>query len=258
MRPPLTRRLAPFGTSVFAEITALSNKHNAINLGQGFPDFDGPDFIREAATAAMKAGHNQYAPMPGVPELRRGVAEHQRHFWGLDYDPDTEITVHAGATGALCATFQGLVDAGDEVILFEPYYDAYRPGISLAGAQERVVRLVPPDFSFDPAELEAAVGPKTRAELEAAVGPKTRALVLNSPNNPAGKVFSRTELETVAGLCTRHDLIAITDEVYEHIVFEGEHIPLATFPGMRERTVTISSAGRLISSSPSPWPRPSR
>ncbi len=235
MRSPLTRRLAPFGTSVFAEITALANQHNAINLGQGFPDFDGPDFIRDAATAAMKAGHNQYAPMPGMPELRQGVAEHQRHFWGLDYDPDTEITVHPGATGALCATFQSLLDAGDEVILFEPYYDAYRPGISLAGASERVVRLVPPDFSFDPAELEAAVGPKTRA------------LVLNSPNNPAGKVFSCTELETVADLCTRHDLIAITDEVYEHIVFEGEHIPLATLPGMRERTVTISSAGKTFS-----------
>ena len=235
VRPPLTKRLAPFGMSVFGEMTALSNKHNAINLGQGFPDFDGPDFVMEAAAAAMKAGHNQYAPMPGVPELRRGIAKHQHHFWGLEHDPDTEITVHAGATGALCAAFQGLLDAGDEVVIFEPYYDAYRPGISLAGARERVVRLVPPDFSFDPAELEAAVGPKTRA------------LVLNSPSNPAGKVFTREELETIAGVCTRHDLIAITDEVYEHILFDGVHIPLATLPGMRERTVTISSAGKTFS-----------
>ena len=235
MRPPLTARLAPFGTSVFAEMTALAHRHNALNLGQGFPDFDGPVFVMEAAIEAMKAGHNQYAPMPGVPGLRRAIAEHQRRFYGLEHDPDTEITVHAGATGALCATLQALLDPGDEVILFEPFYDAYRPGISLAGARERVVPLVPPGFTFDPAALEATVGPTTRL------------LLLNSPNNPAGKVFSRPELETIAELCVRHDLLAVTDEVYEHIVFEGEHIPLATLPGMRERTVTISSAGKTFS-----------
>jgi len=235
MRPPLTRRLSAFGTSIFAEMTALALRHDALNLGQGFPDFDGPDFVMDAAVAAMRAGHNQYAPMPGILELRRAVAGHQRHFWGLEHDPDTEVTVHAGATGALCATLQALLDPGDEVVLFEPYYDAYRPGISLAGASERVVRLVPPDFTFDTAELEAAVGPKTRL------------LLLNSPNNPAGKVFTREELETIAEVCTRHDLLAVTDEVYEHIVFEGEHIPLATLPGMRERTVTISSAGKTFS-----------
>ncbi|MCG6919577.1 MAG: aminotransferase class I/II-fold pyridoxal phosphate-dependent enzyme [Acidobacteria bacterium] len=235
MRPPLTARLAPFGTSVFAEMTALAHRHNALNLGQGFPDFDGPVFVMEAAIEAMKAGHNQYAPMPGVPGLRRAIAEHQRRFYGLEHDPDAGITVHAGATGALCATLQALLDPGDEVILFEPFYDAYRPGISLAGARERVVPLVPPGFTFDPAALEATVGPTTRL------------LLLNSPNNPAGKVFSRPELETIAGLCVRHDLLAVTDEVYEHIVFEGEHIPLATLPGMRERTVTISSAGKTFS-----------
>ena len=235
MRPPLTHRLAPFGTSVFAEMTALALQHDAINLGQGFPDFDGPASVMDAAIAAMKAGHNQYAPMPGVPALREAIADHQRHFHGLDYDPATEITVHPGATGALCATFQALLDPGDEAIIFEPYYDAYRPGISLAGATERVVRLSPPNFTFDPAALEAAVGPKTRLVL------------WNSPNNPAGKVFSRGELETIADVCVRHDLLAVTDEVYEHIVFEGEHIPLATLPGMRDRTVTISSAGKTFS-----------
>jgi N-succinyldiaminopimelate aminotransferase len=235
MRAPLTRRLSAFGTSIFAEMTALALRHDALNLGQGFPDFDGPEFVMDAAAAAIRAGHNQYAPMPGIPELRKAVAEHQRRFWALEHDPDTEVTVHAGATGALCATLQALLDPGDEVVLFEPYYDAYRPGISLAGASERVVRLVPPDFTFDPAELEAAVRPKTRL------------LLLNSPNNPAGKVFTREELETIAGVCKRNDLLAVTDEVYEHIVFEGEHIPLATLPGMRERTVTISSAGKTFS-----------
>jgi N-succinyldiaminopimelate aminotransferase len=183
----------------------------------------------------MRDGHNQYAPMPGVPALRKAVADHQRRFYALDHDPATEVTVHAGATGALAATLQALLDPGDEAIIFEPYYDAYRPGISLAGARERVVRLAPPDFTFDPAELEAAVGPKTRL------------LLWNSPNNPAGKVFSRAEVETIADVCVRHDLLAITDEVYEHIVFEGEHIPLATLPGMRDRTVTISSAGKTFS-----------
>jgi len=235
MRPPLTHRLAPFGTSVFAEMTSLALKHQAINLGQGFPDFDGPASVMDAAVAAMKAGHNQYAPMPGVPTLREAIAVHQRHFYGLEHDPATEITVHAGATGALCATLQALLDPGDEAVIFEPYYDAYRPGISLAGATPRVVRLTPPDFTFDPAELEAAVGPKTRLVL------------WNSPNNPAGKIFSREELETIADACVRHDLLAVTDEVYEHIVFEGEHIPLATLPGMRDRTVTISSAGKTFS-----------
>lgn len=234
-RPPLTPRLAAFGTSVFAEMTALAVRHRAVNLGQGFPDFDGPEFVKDAAVAAMRAGHNQYAPMPGLPALQRAVAEHQRRFYGLDFDPATEVTVHAGATEALCATLQALLDGGDEVVLFEPFYDAYRPGVSLAGARERVVRLRPPGFALDPAELEAAVGARTRAVL------------LNSPGNPAGKVFSRRELEEVAAVCRRHDLLAVTDEVYEHIAYGEEHVPLAVLPGMRERTVTISSAGKTFS-----------
>jgi N-succinyldiaminopimelate aminotransferase len=235
MRPPLTPRLSAFGTSIFAEMTALAVRHEALNLGQGYPDFDGPGFVMDAAFHAIRAGHNQYAPMPGLPELRRAIADHQHRFYGLEHDPATEITVHAGATGALFATLQALLDPGDEVVLFEPFYDAYRPDISMAGARERVVRLVPPDFTFDPGELEAAVGPRTRA------------LLLNTPNNPAGKVFTGAELVAIAELCTRRDLIAVTDEVYEHIVFEGEHIPLATLPGMHERTVTISSAGKTFS-----------
>lgn len=234
-RLPLTPRLASFGTSIFAEMTALATRHRAVNLGQGYPDFDGPEFVRAAAVAAIRAGHNQYAPMPGLPALQRAVAEHERRFYGLDYDPATEITVHAGATEALCSTLQALLDRGDEVILFEPFYDAYRPGLSLAGARERVIRLRPPGFAFDPAELEAAAGPGVRA------------LLLNSPNNPAGKVFSRQELEAVADVCRRHDLLVVTDEVYEHIVFDRPHVPIATLPGMRERTVTISSAGKSFS-----------
>jgi N-succinyldiaminopimelate aminotransferase len=234
-RPLLTTRLAAFGTSIFTEMTALAVRHDAVNLGQGYPDFDGPDFVKDAAIEAMRAGHNQYAPMPGLPRLQRAVAEHQQRFYGLEYDAATEVTVHAGATEGLCAAFQALLDPGDEVILFEPFYDAYRPGFSLVGARPRVVRLHPPDFAF------------ASVELERAVGPKTRALLLNSPHNPAGRVFRPGELEEIAALCRRHDLIAVTDEVYEHIVFEGEHAPLARLPGMRERTVTISSAGKTFS-----------
>jgi N-succinyldiaminopimelate aminotransferase len=173
--------------------------------------------------------------MPGLPALQKAVADHQRHFYALDYDASTEVTIHAGATEALCATLQALLDPGDEVILFEPFYDAYRPGISMSGARERVVRLRPPGFAFDPAELEAAARPPARA------------LLLNTPNNPAGKVFSREELEAVADVCRRHDLLVVTDEVYEHIAFDRPHVPIATLPGMRERTVTISSAGKTFS-----------
>jgi N-succinyldiaminopimelate aminotransferase len=234
-RPFLTPRLAAFGTSIFTEMTALASRHDAVNLGQGYPDFDGPDFVKDAAIEAMRAGHNQYAPMPGLPRLQRAVAEHQERFYGLEYDSATEVTVHAGATEGLCAALQALLDPGDEVILFEPFYDAYRPGLSLVGARPSVVRLHPPDFAFDSAELERAAGPKTRA------------LLLNSPHNPAGRVFRPGELEEIAALCRRHDLIAVTDEVYEHIVFEVEHVPLARLPGMRERTVTISSAGKTFS-----------
>jgi N-succinyldiaminopimelate aminotransferase len=234
-RAPLTTRLAGFGTSIFAEMTALASRHGAVNLGQGYPDFDGPEFVKDAAAAALRAGHNQYAPMPGLPALQRAVSDHERRFYGLEYDPQTEVTVHAGATEATFATLQALLDPGDEVVLFEPFYDSYLPGLALAGARPRVVPLRPPTFSFDVADLECAVGPQTRAVL------------LNSPNNPAGKVFSREELAAIADLCQRHELFAVTDEVYEHIVFEGTHVPLASLPGMRDRTVTISSAGKTFS-----------
>jgi N-succinyldiaminopimelate aminotransferase len=233
-RPYLTSRLRDIGTSIFAEMTQLAVRHQAVNLGQGFPDFDGPDFVKEAAVAAIRAGHNQYCRTSGLPELVRAIAAHQRRFYSLDYDPETEVTVYAGATEGICATLQGLVEAGDEVVLFEPFYDAYPAALAMAGAVPRVVTLGGPEFRYDPAALEAVVGPRTRA------------LLLNSPNNPAGKVFARDELAHLAEVCRRHDILAITDEVYEHIIFEGEHIPLASLPGMRERVVTISSTGKTF------------
>jgi N-succinyldiaminopimelate aminotransferase len=235
LRPLLTRRLQGFGTSIFAEVTELARRHAAVNLGQGFPDFDGPEFVKEAAAAAIRDGHNQYSPMPGAPELRRAIASHQQRFYGLGYDPDTEVTVYSGATEALHATMQALLDPGDEVVLFEPYYDAYPAGIALSGASQRVVTLRPPSFAFELGELQAAIGPRTRA------------IVVNTPGNPSGKVFSLEELEQIAALVRSRDLIAITDEVYEHMTYDARHIPLASLPGMRERTVTISSTGKTFS-----------
>ncbi|HEX9190404.1 MAG TPA: aminotransferase [Vicinamibacteria bacterium] len=232
--PPLTSRLAGFGTSVFAEMTTLARAHGAVNLGQGFPDFDGPDFVKEAAAAALRAGHNQYAPMPGLPALQQAVADHQKRFYGLEHDAAAEVTIHAGATEALCATLAALLDPGDEAIVFQPFYDAYLPGLALAQATPRVVALAPPDFRLDPAALEAALSPRTRL------------LVLNSPHNPAGRVLTRGELEAVAAAAREHDLLVVTDEVYEHLAFDGAHVPLATLPGLRERTVTISSAGKTF------------
>jgi N-succinyldiaminopimelate aminotransferase len=233
--PYLTARLQGFGTTIFAEMTALAVEHDAVNLGQGFPDFAPPEQVTEAAVAAIRAGHNQYAPGNGIPALRQAIAEHQRRFWSLDYEPDTEITVTAGATEAICATLQALCESGDEVVMFEPYYDSYLASVAMAGAAHRVVTLEPPGFSYHQADFEAAITPKTRIVL------------LNSPHNPTGKVFSRQELEHIATLCVTHDLIAVTDEVYEHMAFDGEHLPLAAFPGMRERTVMISSAGKTFS-----------
>ena len=233
--PHLTTRLQGFGTSVFAEYTALATRHGAINLGQGYPDFDGPEFVKEAGIAAIREGKNQYSPMIGLPELRQAVAEHQRRFYGLAYDPDREVTVYAGATEGIFSTLQALCDAGDEVVLFEPYYDSYPAGLAMAGATPRVVTLEGDDFRLSAPALEAAITPRTRA------------VMLNSPLNPAGKVFTPAELAVVAEACRRHDLLAITDEVYEHLVFEGTHVPLASLPGMRGRTVTISSTGKTFS-----------
>ena len=234
-RPFLTSRLGGFGESVFAEMTRLAVAHDAVNLGQGFPDFDGPDFVKEAAIAAIRAGHNQYTRSGGLLLLTRAVAAHQKRFYGLDYDAESEITTYAGATEAIFSTLSALLDPGDEVVFFEPFYDSYPACVALAGAGAKVITLRPPSFDYDPDTLEASIGPRTRA------------ILLNTPNNPSGKVFSRRELEQIAELCRRHDLIAIADEVYEHLVFEGEHVPLATLPGMRERTVLISSTGKTFS-----------
>jgi N-succinyldiaminopimelate aminotransferase len=234
-RPRVASRISGMGTSIFAEMTSLAVRHSAVNLGQGFPDFDGPEFVKQAAASAIHAGYNQYERMPGLLPLTRAVADHERRFYGLDYDPQSEITIHAGATEAIFATLLALLDAGDELIAFEPYYDSYPACSALAGAKLVSVPLAPPTFALDLAALDAAVTPRTRV------------LLLNSPNNPAGRVFTKEELAAVAAFCQRHDLIAVTDEVYEHIVFEGKHVPLASFRGMRERTVTISSTGKTFS-----------
>jgi len=233
--PHLVSRLQGFGTNVFTEMTLLAQRHDAVNLGQGFPDFDGPDAVKDAAVAAIRDGHNQYCRTFGVPDLNRAIAAHQRRFYGLEYDPDAEVTVTNGATEAIFATLQALCEVGDEVVFFEPFYDSYRASVAMAGAVERLVTLRDPGFEVD---FDA---------LERMIGPKTRAVLLNTPHNPTGKVFRRHELERIAELCRRHDVVAISDEVYEHLVFDGEHVPLATLPGMRERTVTISSTGKTFS-----------
>ena len=224
-----------FGTTIFTEMSALAERTGAINLGQGFPDEDGPPELLEAAQKAIRDGHNQYAPLPGVPALREAIAEHQARFYGIDVDPATEVQVTFGATEAIAAALLGICEPGDDVVCLEPYYDSYAAGIAMAGANRRPVTLRPPDWAIDPDALDAAI---TR---------RARVLLLNSPHNPTGKVLSRQELELIADACLEHDLIAITDEVYEHLVYDGEHIPLATLPGMAERTLTISSLGKTFS-----------
>jgi N-succinyldiaminopimelate aminotransferase len=227
--------MAGFGTTIFAEMSALAVRTGAINLGQGFPDTDGPTVVSEAAIAAIRDGHNQYPPGPGIPALRHAIVEHQERFYGLAFDPDTEVLVTAGATEAIAATVLALCEPGDQVVTFEPWYDSYAASIALAGAELSPVTLQPPGYSFDVDVLAAAAGPRARL------------LLLNSPHNPTGKVFARDELEAIARLCIERDLIAVTDEVYEHLLFDGEHVPLASLPGMRERTVTISTAGKTFS-----------
>jgi N-succinyldiaminopimelate aminotransferase len=232
--------MQPFGTTVFAEMSALALQTGSVNLGQGFPDTDGPAAMLDAAAAAIHGGRNQYPPGPGVPELRAAISAHQKAFWGLDYDPDGEILVTAGATEAIAAAILAFCENGDEVVCFEPYYDSYAASIALAGAVRRPVTLRYLDgrYRYDPAELRAAFGPKTRLVL------------LNSPHNPTGKVFTPAELAEIAGLCREFDTLAVTDEVYEHLVFadaEAPHTPLVTLPGMAERTVQISSAGKTFS-----------
>jgi N-succinyldiaminopimelate aminotransferase len=236
-RPALTSRLTGFGTTIFAEMSALAARTGAINLGQGFPDTDGPPEVLEAAVAAMRAGVNQYPPGPGIPELRAAIADHQRRFHGIELDPEGgEVLVTTGATEGIAAALLALCEPGDEVVTFEPYYDSYAACIEMAGATRRVVTLRPPDYAVDPDQLAAAFSDRTRLVL------------LNTPHNPTGKVFDRAELELIAAHCRERDVLAVTDEVYEHLVFdEREHIPLTTLPGMAERTVTLSSAGKTFS-----------
>jgi N-succinyldiaminopimelate aminotransferase len=236
MGSPLVARMQGFGSTIFAEMTALATEHGAVNLGQGFPDTDGPRVMLDAAKAAIDAGRNQYPPGPGVPELLDAVAAHQKRFYGIDLDPRREVLVTVGATEAIAATILALCEPGDEVVTFEPYYDSYAASIALAGASRRTSVLRFPDFTVDEASLRAAFSPRTRLVL------------LNTPHNPTGKVFSREELELVCALAREHDAWVVTDEVYEHLVFDGvEHVPVATLPGMWDRTLTISSAGKTFS-----------
>jgi len=228
--------LQPFATTIFNEMSLLATRTGSINLGQGFPDIDGPAEVAEAAVAAIRGGHNQYPPGPGLPVLRQAVAEHQLRCYGLVHDPDTEVVITMGATEAIAGAVLGLCEPGDEVVVMEPYYDSYAATIAMAGAMRRVVTLRAPDFALDPDALAAAVTPQTRL------------ILLNSPHNPTGRVLTREELEAVARVCVERDLLAVTDEVYEHLVYDGRpHIPLATLPGMAERTVTISSHGKTFS-----------
>jgi aspartate/methionine/tyrosine aminotransferase len=230
-------RIGGIGTSIFTEITALAVEHGAANLGQGFPDFPAPDFVKEAAARHIRDDRNQYAASAGLPRLRRALADDYRRRWpqGPKVDPDAEVTVASGATELLHDAVLAVIDPGEEVIVFEPAYDAYAPDVAMAGGTIRAVPLTPPDWRFDPARLEAAVGPRTRA------------LILNSPHNPTGKVFQRQELEAIAAVCLRHDLLVIADEVYSELVFGAPHLSIATLPGMYERTITIDSMGKTFS-----------
>jgi N-succinyldiaminopimelate aminotransferase len=228
-------KLRDVGTTIFTEMTALAKRTGAVNLGQGFPDSDGPPAVLEAAQRAIRDGLNQYPPLDGLPELREAIAATRREHYGQELE---EILVTAGATEALAAALIALCEPGDEVVVFEPYYDSYLANLAMAGAVRQPVQLRPMGdrFGFDPDELGAAITPRTRL------------LLLNTPHNPTGKVFTRSELEFIADLCVRHDLIAVTDEVYEHLIYDGaQHVPLATLPGMAERTLTISSAGKTFS-----------
>ncbi|WP_107705332.1 pyridoxal phosphate-dependent aminotransferase [Nocardioides allogilvus] len=232
----LARRLDGIPPTVFSEMSALAARTGAINLGQGFPDVDGPPSVIASAVAALQSGANQYAPGIGVPALRQAIARHQQRHYGLELDPDREVVVTTGCTEGIAAALLGLIDPGDEVVVLEPYYDSYLAMIEMCGAVRRPVTLRAPEFRLDADALRAAVGPRTRA------------ILLNSPHNPTGTVLTRAELQAVADVAIERDLVVITDEVYEHLVFDShEHVPLATLPGMWERTLTLSSAGKSYS-----------
>ncbi|WP_181781673.1 pyridoxal phosphate-dependent aminotransferase [Pseudonocardia pini] len=228
----LVERLRPFTSTIFAEITQLAVRHGAINLGQGFPDTDGPASLLADAVSGIEGGANQYPPAPGLPALREAVAAHQERFYSLDAG---DVLVTMGATEAIAAAVIALCGPGDEVVVFEPYYDSYPAVIAMAGATRRTVALRAPDFQPDPAELRAAFGPRTRAVL------------VNTPHNPTGTVFGRDTLRAIGDLAVEHDAVVITDEVYEHMTFAAEHVPMATLPGLADRTLTVSSAGKTFS-----------
>ena len=233
---PANNLLSGIGTTIFTVMSGLAVEHNSINLGQGFPDSEGPADVVQAAVDALRDGRNQYPPMPGVPELRQAVAAANRRFYGLEVDWAREVVVTSGATEAITACLMAVLNPGDEVVLIEPLYDTYAPVVRLLGAVPRFVRLEPPDWALP------------RAALADAFGPATKAILLNSPMNPCGKVFTEEELGFIAELVLRHDTYAICDEVYEHLTFDGaRHIPLMTLPGMRERSMRIGSAGKTFS-----------
>jgi N-succinyldiaminopimelate aminotransferase len=235
-QPFLTDRLQGFGNTIFGEMSALALATGSVNLGQGFPDTDGPSDVLEAAVSAIREGRgNQYPPAIGVPELRHAVVAHQKRFYDLSFDADTEVLVTCGATEAIASVLLSLLSQGDEVVAFEPFYDSYAACISMAGAQRVGVTLHAPDYTVNVDVLRAAITPRTRM------------LLLNTPHNPTGKVFTRTELEAIAALAVEHDLLVMADECYEHLVFDGVHIPIATLPGMRERTITVGSGGKTFS-----------
>ncbi len=230
------RRMRRFGTTIFAQMSALAVQTGSVNLGQGFPDYPGPQIVLDAAVEAIRAGANQYPPGRGVPALREAIAAHQQHWYGLSVDPDTEVLVTVGATEAIAAAVLGLVEPGDEVVVLDPTYDSYDPNIVLAGGVSRHVPMLPPHFELD------------RQALAASFSNRTRMVILNSPHNPTGRVLSGAELAEVARLACDHDAIVISDEVYEHLLFDGaRHLPIATLPGMAQRTLTVGSAGKTFS-----------
>jgi len=231
-----SERIANFTESVIREMTRLALAHDAVNLAQGFPDFGAPEEIKRAACAAIEADVNQYTITWGARAFREAIAAKYRRWYGLDYDPEREVTVCCGSTEGMIASLLAVVNPGDEVIVFEPFYENYRPDSLLCGATTRLVTLHAPEWRFDPDELRRAFTPRTRA------------IIVNTPHNPTGKVFERAELETIAGLCQEFDALAITDEIYEHILYDGaRHIPIATLPGMRERTLIVNSMSKTYS-----------
>ena len=236
MKDFVSQKARQFTESVIREMTRLAQLHGAVNLAQGFPDFPAPEVIKEKACEAIRRDINQYAITWGARNFRQALAGKWQHFTGLEIDPEREITVCCGSTEAMIAAMLAVVDPGEEVVVFEPFYENYGPDAILSGAVPRFVKLRPPDWSFDPEELRQAFTPRTKA------------IIVNTPNNPTGKVFSREELQIIAGLCREHDALAITDEIYEHIVYDGfRHVPMATLPGMRERTITVNGMSKTYS-----------